>query len=89
MQRNQLLTEPTAQVPSAPPTVLVVDDNMFQKQAFCMKLNSLGVETDEAFSGQEAICLVEARFHQAPELPYELIFMDYEMPRLSGIEATK
>ncbi len=44
-----------------------------------------GVQVDQAFNGVEALDLVKEK----PEGYYGLIFMDWQMPVMDGIEATK
>ncbi len=44
-----------------------------------------GLEVDRAENGEEAVEL----FKNAPEGKYTLIFMDVQMPRMDGYEATR
>lgn len=67
--------------------VLVVDDhpaNLMVVEAFLHDMR-VGVET--ASHGQEAIDKVRERFQLGRR--YDLILMDIQMPRLSGLEATE
>jgi signal transduction histidine kinase len=66
--------------------ILVVDDSAINRKILSKLLKILGVQTiDECINGQECLDLV-----LTPETqPYDMIFMDIQMPVLDGIEATK
>ncbi|MFT7220292.1 MAG: CheY-like chemotaxis protein [Candidatus Azotimanducaceae bacterium] len=61
--------------------VLIVDDSEPNRSMLEMQLNELGVHADTASSGEQA--LAKTTEHQ-----YSLIFMDNQMPGLSGEETT-
>jgi CheY-like chemotaxis protein len=61
--------------------VLVVDDNMSNVYVLKKMLKSLGVDSDEAHNGAEAV----DRFRKNP---YRLIFMDVNMPVMNGLDAS-
>lgn len=61
--------------------VLVVDDCKLNLTATSYALRSFGYSVNQASSGPEAISLI--REHQ-----YDLIFMDYSMPVMSGVDCT-
>ncbi len=63
-------------------SVLIVDDSKLDRFFVRKLLEYLGVKVDEAASGRE--CLKAVRNH-----PYELIFMDYLMPTLDGVETLR
>jgi two-component system sensor histidine kinase/response regulator len=67
--------------------VLVIDDNSHARTVLAGMLASLTFIVDEAPSGQEGIEMVG----QAAKLgkPYEIIFIDWQMPGLDGIETSK
>ncbi len=48
-------------------------------------LESLSFEVSQAVSGEEALDILD----QPQEKPFELIFMDWKMPGLDGIETSK
>ena len=62
--------------------ILLVEDNLVNQKVFSLMLRKLGLETDFANNGQEA---VDAILNKT----YELVFMDYQMPVMDGIEATR
>lgn len=62
--------------------ILVVDDLPMNVTMMVMMLEKLGLKSDTAENGQEAV-------EKQQQQRYDLIFMDWEMPVLDGIEATK
>ncbi len=62
--------------------VLVVDDIEINLQVAQFMLESFGVQSDLAQSGQEAIDL-------AAKGIYDIIMMDHMMPEMDGVEATR
>lgn len=65
--------------------VLVVDDNPVARELLATMAQSKGWQVDTAKSGQQALDLVAARVAQAQK-PYQVIFMDWEMPGMDGWE---
>ncbi|HEY9732855.1 MAG TPA: response regulator [Drouetiella sp.] len=63
------------------PYVLVVDDDRALRFLMSKMLRLLGFEVDQAEDGMEAIRRFETKH-------YCLIFMDIQMPRLNGLQAT-
>ncbi|MEM9456640.1 MAG: response regulator [Myxococcota bacterium] len=61
--------------------VLVVEDNAINQKVAKKLLTDLGCRVDVAGDGQEALELVES-------VPYDLVFMDVQMPRMDGLTAT-
>jgi PAS domain S-box-containing protein len=75
--------------PPAPPAgrwtgrrVLLVEDNDVNRYAAAKMLEALDVTIDEAVDGEAALA-------RALEVPYDLILMDVQMPRMDGLEATR
>ena len=62
--------------------VLVVDDNLINQQILISILTKLGLDVHAVSSGKEAIDALSS-------IPYDLVFMDLQMPEMDGIEATK
>jgi two-component system, sensor histidine kinase and response regulator len=67
--------------------VLIIDDNSQAREVLSSMLTSMTFVADEAPSGQEGIEMVR----QASEAghPYEIVFVDWQMPGMDGIEAGK
>lgn len=61
--------------------ILVVDDNKVNVKVISAFLKHFNVQIDAAYSGPEAIEMVQKK-------KYDLIFMDQMMPEMDGIEAT-
>jgi len=64
--------------------VLVVDDHPTARTILSRYLESFGFRTGEAASGAEAIDELEGA-----ERPYQLVLIDWHMPGMDGIEATR
>jgi CheY-like chemotaxis protein len=65
------------------PTILIVDDDPLIRKLILTTLQDVaGFRLREAGDGQEAI---EAAVEERPEI----IFLDYDMPRLNGIETCR
>jgi len=75
---------PTAisQVTAAPLTILVVDDNPFNRHLASGWLRQQGHRVELAIDGPSAIAAVLGK-------SYDAVFMDLQMPEMSGIEATR
>jgi CheY-like chemotaxis protein len=61
--------------------VLVVEDNRVNQKVATALLAKLGIRADVATNGREALQMVR-------DLPYDLIFMDCQMPEMNGYETT-
>jgi len=66
--------------------VLVVDDNAISRQILRNILSRFGFPVAEAASGIEAIELIETADR---ETPFDLVLMDWKMPQMDGIKATR
>ena len=62
--------------------ILLVEDDKVNQMVAQKLLQSLGLPTDIAENGQEAIQLLQNK-------EYELVFMDMQMPKMGGLEATR
>jgi CheY-like chemotaxis protein/HPt (histidine-containing phosphotransfer) domain-containing protein/HAMP domain-containing protein len=66
--------------------VLVVDDNPTARTILARYLTAFEYDVSEAASGVEAIGILET----APEnAPFDLVLMDWKMPNMDGLEATR
>jgi len=66
--------------------VLVVDDNATSREILLEMLESFSFEVSVAASGEEGITELEAA---SKDKPFELVIMDWKMPGMDGIEASK
>ena len=62
--------------------MLVVDDNEINLIIAESVLLSYGAEVEKAYSGAEALALVQSA-------DYDIVFMDHMMPEMDGVDATK
>ncbi|MGE4559029.1 MAG: PAS domain S-box protein, partial [Desulfobulbus sp.] len=80
--------EPTApameqpQEPRRGARILLVEDNFVNQEVAHMLLESMGMEVTVAGNGADALTKVEQE-------PFDLVFMDIQMPVMDGLEATK
>ena len=66
-----------------PASILLVEDQPLNQKIACMLLQRLGYgKVDIANNGQEAVDMCAAT-------PYDVIFMDLQMPVMGGIDATR
>ncbi len=79
---------PARVLPSRLPTlrVLVADDNAAAREILSEALKGVTGQVDLVSSGAEA---VEAVRQGDADAPYDLVFMDWRMPGMDGIEATR
>jgi len=62
--------------------VLVVDDNMVNLNVACGFLGLFKINAETAISGKQALEMVR-------DNQYDIVFMDYRMPEMDGVETTK
>lgn len=67
--------------------MLVVDDNEQARAVLCSMLKNLGFSATSAGSGEEALNLTVQS--DAVSIPYDVIFMDWQMPGMDGLEAAR
>jgi PAS domain S-box-containing protein len=65
-----------------PPRILVAEDNPANQRLAELMLRRLGCRVDLAADGREAL-------RAASRFPYDLILMDYQMPEMDGLTATR
>jgi signal transduction histidine kinase/CheY-like chemotaxis protein/HAMP domain-containing protein len=67
--------------------VLVVDDNAAAREILQEPLSGVVARVDTVASGVDAIAAI--REHDATEQPYDMIFMDWRMPGMDGLQASR
>ena len=76
-----------------PPKILMVDDDFFNLEVMRGTLMMHNFDSDAVADGYSALNLIKMRIHVASinkEISmYKLIFIDYSMPVMDGIELTK
>jgi signal transduction histidine kinase/ligand-binding sensor domain-containing protein/CheY-like chemotaxis protein len=65
-----------------PIRVLVAEDNVVNQKVAVRMLERLGLRVDVAANGRETVRMFEL-------LPYDLVFMDCQMPEMDGYEAAR
>ncbi|MED6176783.1 hypothetical protein PIB30_091563 [Stylosanthes scabra] len=70
--------------------ILVVDDNPLMRMIAFRTLIQLGAVIEQCENGQAAVQLVgDGLIKNFPNLPYDYILMDCQMPEMDGFEATR
>ncbi|MGV3508486.1 MAG: response regulator [Sphingobacteriaceae bacterium] len=90
--KKQVIINPTENKPDGllsvnfaqqyPISILIAEDNLINQKLIIRVLSKLGYEAELANTGLEAVRMLE-------EKPYDLIFMDIQMPDMDGLEATQ
>ena len=66
--------------------MLVVDDNAAAREILQEPLSAVASRVDAVASGKEAIAAIQE--HDATE-PYDIVFMDWRMPGMDGLQASR
>jgi len=74
--------EPVSLSPLNHKKVLVVEDNKVNQQVIIIMLRHLGLNAEVVSDGIEAVEALQNKY-------YDLILMDWQMPRMDGLEATR
>ena len=78
---------PLAEIPAPPPVrlqgrILVVEDHPVNQKVLIHQLRGMGLDFGIATSGTQALEMLAAE-------PYDLVLMDWQMPEMDGLEATR
>jgi len=65
-----------------PLRILVAEDNTMNQKLMLLVLRQMGYDADIAENGVDVLAKLERQ-------PYDIIFMDVEMPEMDGLEATR
>lgn len=65
-----------------PMTILIAEDNEVNQKLTLRVLTKMGYNADVATNGHDAVNAIE-------EKPYDIVFMDVQMPQMDGLEATQ
>ena len=68
--------------------VLLVEDNEMNMEIARFILEDMGLEIEEATDGDEAIEKVRCHIEKGEYRYYDIVFIDIQMPRMNGIDAT-
>ena len=73
---------PTPSEPSESPRLLVVDDHPLNRMLLTKLGERIGYDVHAVEGGEQAL-------NELSERPYDLVFMDVQMPGMDGLEATR
>ncbi len=68
-------------------SVLLVDDDKVACEHAKVVLEKVGIKSDFAYSGKEAI--EKVKIHHARREPFKLIVIDWQMPEMDGVETAR
>lgn len=70
-----------------PLDILIVDDDEIMLRTATDTLESLGATVEHAFSGVDALGMIEHRHHSGKD--YNVIIIDWKMPEMDGLETIR
>ena len=82
LDKSDLFPNTITSLESIPIKILIAEDNGVNQQVLLLLLEKLGLRADVVSNGTEVIAALDS-------VPYDLIFMDVEMPEMDGITASK
>jgi PAS domain S-box-containing protein len=86
VRKSMLAAEAEKLAARLPLKLLIADDNDVNRKLAQLLLHSLGYEAETVRDGREAVAAVA----KAGETrPYDIVFMDVQMPEMDGLEATR
>jgi CheY-like chemotaxis protein len=68
--------------------ILLCEDNQMNQRVICEHFARVGLKVVVAENGEEGVNIVQSRMKN-DEKPFDLIFMDVQMPIMDGLEATQ
>jgi CheY-like chemotaxis protein len=77
----EITPAPFSQYPISP-KILIAEDNITNQKVALGILKKLGFNADIASNGEEALKAIETK-------PYDVVFMDVQMPVMDGLEVTR
>ncbi|MCL2196606.1 MAG: ATP-binding protein [Treponema sp.] len=86
---NAVLKENVSRIQGKPKftgEILICEDNIMNQQVICDHLAKVGINTVIAQNGREGVDIVSKRRREGQK-PFDLIFMDINMPEMGGLEA--
>ncbi|MCE3239075.1 MAG: multisensor hybrid histidine kinase [Gammaproteobacteria bacterium] len=79
---GEILPPIASAIPSANRLILIVEDNLINQKILKHILEQAGHHCEIANNGKESLLVLGAT-------PFDIVFMDIEMPLMSGLEATR
>ncbi|MFM2035408.1 MAG: hypothetical protein RL459_673, partial [Pseudomonadota bacterium] len=67
--------------------VLIADDNATAREILTNMMRQLGLHTDEARDGEQALAFIQQALDAG--LRYDVVLIDWQMPKLDGVEAVR